>query len=156
MTNVVQSLDSKLEKKVTPRRLAPRVGPGEARRRRDRGVRRQRRPGTFGRGATFGLGVTLGRGVTFGRGRVMARSYPRATRNPMAEAKEWVTAREAAVLIGRHVSQIYRRIDAGRLASRTNAAGVTQVMSKAVLRVEPSVRRGRPRGSVSGTTRHRA
>lgn len=65
----------------------------------------------------------------------------------MPEPKEWVTAKEAAVLIGRHVSQIYRWIDAGRLAARTNASGVTQVMSKAVLRIEPSVRRGRPRGA---------
>lgn len=66
----------------------------------------------------------------------------------MPEPKEWVTAKEAAVLISRHVSQIYRWIDAGRLASRTNASGVTMVLSKAVLRIEPSVRRGRPRGTV--------
>lgn len=63
----------------------------------------------------------------------------------LPEPKEWVTAKEAAVLIGRHVSQVYRWIDAGRLATRTNTEGVTQVMSKAVLRIEPSVRRGRPR-----------
>lgn len=67
----------------------------------------------------------------------------------MPEPKEWVTAKEAAALIGRHVSQIYRWIDAGRLATRTNAEGVTQVMSKAALRIEPSVRRGRPRGTAS-------
>lgn len=65
----------------------------------------------------------------------------------MTEPKEWVTIREAAALVGRHVSQIYRWIDAGRLATRTNTAGVTQVLSKAVLRIEPSVRRGRPRGT---------
>lgn len=65
----------------------------------------------------------------------------------MHEPKEWVTIREAAVLAGRHVSQIYRWIDAGRLATRVNASGVTQVMSKAVLRIEPTVRRGRPRGT---------
>lgn len=64
----------------------------------------------------------------------------------MAEPKEWVTAKEAAVLIGRHVSQIYRWIDAGRLATRVRADGVTVVLSKAVLRIEPSVRRGRPPG----------
>lgn len=74
----------------------------------------------------------------------------------MPEPKEWVTAKEAAVLIGRHVSQIYRWIDAGRLATRTNSDGVTQMMSRVALRVEPQVRRGRPRGSVSGTTRHRS
>lgn len=63
------------------------------------------------------------------------------------QPKEWVTIREASVLVGRHVSQIYRWIDAGRLATRVNAHGVTQVMSKAVIRIEPSVRRGRPRGA---------
>lgn len=65
----------------------------------------------------------------------------------MTEPKEWVTAKEAAVLIGRHVSQVYRWIDAGRLATRVRPDGVTVVLSKAVLRIEPSVRRGRPRGT---------
>lgn len=68
---------------------------------------------------------------------------------PTSRPKEWVTAKEASFLIGRHVSQVYRWIDSGRLASRTNAHGVTEVMSKAVLRIEPEVRRGRPRGTVS-------
>lgn len=67
----------------------------------------------------------------------------------MPEPKEWVTAKEAAVLIGRHVSQVYRWIDAGRLATRVRADGVTVVLSKAVLRIEPQVRRGRPRGAAS-------
>ncbi|WP_136046285.1 hypothetical protein [Microbacterium sp. K41] len=58
-----------------------------------------------------------------------------------------MTAKEASVLIGRHVSQIYRWIGAGRLATRVRADGVTVVLSKAVLRIEPSVRRGRPRGA---------
>jgi len=96
-------------------------------------------------GITLGLGVTLGFGVTLGRGRLMP-AIVAALEATMAEPKEWVTAKEAAVLIGRHVSQVYRWIDAGRLATRTNAAGVTQVMSKAVLRIEPKVKRGRPRG----------
>lgn len=65
----------------------------------------------------------------------------------MTDLKEWITIREASVLVGRHVSQIYRWIDAGRLATRTNADGVTLVLTKAILRVEPSVRRGRPRGT---------
>lgn len=65
----------------------------------------------------------------------------------MPEPKEWVTIREASVLVGRHVSQIYRWIDAGRLATRTSPSGVTQVLTKAVLRIEPSVRRGRPKGT---------
>lgn len=68
----------------------------------------------------------------------------------MPEPKEWVTIREASLLANRHVSQIYRWIDAGRLATRTNASGVTMVLSKAVLRIEPSVKRGRPRGTPAG------
>ncbi|MCT1395655.1 helix-turn-helix domain-containing protein [Microbacterium sp. p3-SID338] len=67
----------------------------------------------------------------------------------MPEPKEWMTVKEAAALIGRHVSQVYRWIDAGRLTTRVRADGVTVVLSKAVLRIEPSVRRGRPRGSIS-------
>lgn len=65
----------------------------------------------------------------------------------MAEPKEWVTAKEAAALIGRDVRQIYRWIDAGRLATRINADGVIMVLSKTVLRIEPDVKRGRPKGS---------
>lgn len=62
-----------------------------------------------------------------------------------SEPKEWVTAKEAAVLIGRHVSQVYRWIDSGRLATRVRPDGVTVLLSKAVLRIEPTVRRGRPK-----------
>lgn len=74
----------------------------------------------------------------------------------MPELKEWVTIREAALLAGRHVSQIYRWIDAGRLATRVSSAGVTMVLSKAVLRIEATVKRGRPRGTPSRSTRYRA
>lgn len=65
----------------------------------------------------------------------------------MPEPKEWVTAKEAAVLIGRDVRQIYRWIDAGRLATRINVDGVIMVLSRTVIRIEPDVKRGRPRGS---------
>lgn len=65
----------------------------------------------------------------------------------MAEPKEWVTVKEAAVLVGRDVRQIYRWIDKGLLYGRADPAGVTVVLSKAVLRIEPDVKRGRPRGS---------
>lgn len=63
--------------------------------------------------------------------------------------KEWITIAEAAVLVGRHRSQIYRWIDAGRLATRVNAEGITEVLSKAVRRIEGEVRRGRPRGAAT-------
>lgn len=67
----------------------------------------------------------------------------------MAEAREWITVAEAAVLTGRHKSRIYAWIDQDRLATRTNVDGVTEVLSKAVLRIEPTIRRGRPRGTAS-------
>lgn len=59
--------------------------------------------------------------------------------------KEWVTVAEAAALIRRHPSQIYRWITAGRLATKVGEDGVMRVLSKAVQRIEPTVRRGRPR-----------
>lgn len=60
--------------------------------------------------------------------------------------KEWITIAAAAALVGRHPSRIYAWIDQGRLATRTNADGVTEVLSKAVRRIETEVKRGRPRG----------
>lgn len=70
----------------------------------------------------------------------------------MNEPTIWITVAEAAILAGRHPSQIYRWIEAGRLATRTNTEGVTQVLSKSVIRVEATVKRGRPRGSASRST----
>lgn len=67
----------------------------------------------------------------------------------MAEPKEWITISEASALIGRHRSRIYAWIDQDRLATRQNVDGVTEVLRKAVLRIEPTIRRGRPRGSAS-------
>lgn len=58
---------------------------------------------------------------------------------------EWVPVKVAAVLAGRDKRQIYRWIEGDRLASRVNAEGITEVLSKAVVRVEKTVRRGRPR-----------
>lgn len=68
--------------------------------------------------------------------------------------KEWVTVKEAATLANRHVSQVYRWIETGRLATRINVDGVTEVLRKSVLRIESEVRRGRPRGTP--TIVHRA
>lgn len=65
------------------------------------------------------------------------------------QPKEWVTVKEAAMLVGRHTSRIYAWIDQGRLATRVNADGVTEVLSRATIRIESEVKRGRPRGSAS-------
>ena len=66
----------------------------------------------------------------------------------MPEPKEWITVKEAAVLVGRDKRQIYRWIDRGRLATRITIDGITQVPSRAVVRTEGEVKRGRPVGSV--------
>lgn len=60
--------------------------------------------------------------------------------------KEWITVKEAALLVGRAPRTIYEWIENDRLATRLNTDGVLEVLSKAVVRVEPTVRRGRPRG----------
>jgi hypothetical protein len=63
-----------------------------------------------------------------------------------AQPKEWVTVKEAALLVGKAPRTIYEWIENDRLATRLNSDGVTEVLSKAVIRIEPTVRRGRPRG----------
>ncbi|WP_336633606.1 MULTISPECIES: helix-turn-helix domain-containing protein [unclassified Microbacterium] len=63
----------------------------------------------------------------------------------MAEPREWITVKEAAVLVGRDKRQIYRWIERDRLATRRNADGILEVLSKAIVRVEKTVVRGRPR-----------
>ncbi len=62
------------------------------------------------------------------------------------QPKEWVTVKEAAVLVNKAPRTIYEWIEDDRLAFRRNADGVLEVLSKAVVRIEPTVRRGRPRG----------
>lgn len=66
----------------------------------------------------------------------------------MSEPKEWVTVKEAALLVGRDKRQIYRWIACGRVAARHSVAGILQVRSVLVLRAEAQVKRGRPHGSV--------
>lgn len=63
----------------------------------------------------------------------------------VAEMREWITVKEAAVLAGRDKRQIYRWIERDRLATRRNSEGVLEVLSKAIVRVEKTVHRGRPR-----------
>lgn len=67
----------------------------------------------------------------------------------MTDAKlpDWVTVKVAAVLVGKAPRTIYEWIENDRLATRYNSEGVLEVPSKAVVRIEPTVRRGRPRGT---------
>lgn len=60
--------------------------------------------------------------------------------------KEWVTVKEAATLTGKKPRTIYEWIQNDRLASIIGTDGVTRVLAKAVVRIEPTVKRGRPRG----------
>lgn len=61
--------------------------------------------------------------------------------------KEWVTIKEGQAIIGGSLRRIYVWIDGGKLATRTNADGVTEILAKALLRVESQTKRGRPRGT---------
>lgn len=63
----------------------------------------------------------------------------------MGEMREWITVKEAAALVGRDKRQIYRWIERDRLATRRNNEGILEVLSKAIVRVEKTVIRGRPR-----------
>ncbi|MBC6496094.1 helix-turn-helix domain-containing protein [Microbacterium sp. 4-7] len=64
----------------------------------------------------------------------------------MPEPKEWVTVQEAALLAGKKPRTIYEWIEDDRLAVRRDDQNRMIVLSKAVIRVEPTIRRGRPRG----------
>lgn len=63
--------------------------------------------------------------------------------------KEWITVEEAAALTGKTPRTIYRWIEDARLASRV-VNDRTCVLSKAVVRIAPTIRRGRPRGTTRG------
>lgn len=63
--------------------------------------------------------------------------------------KDWLTVKEAALVVGRHERNIYRWIEAGRLTAHTDENGVLFVFSADVAKVEPLVKRGRPRGKAS-------
>jgi len=64
----------------------------------------------------------------------------------MPEPKEWVTVKEAAALAGKKPRTIYEWIEDDRLAVRRDDQNRMVVLAKAVVRVEPTIRRGRPRG----------
>lgn len=59
--------------------------------------------------------------------------------------KEWVTVEEAAFLAGRSRRTIYEWARTERIASEI-IDGQMMVLAKAVVRIAPTVKRGRPRG----------
>ncbi|WP_300269045.1 hypothetical protein [Microbacterium sp.] len=60
--------------------------------------------------------------------------------------KEWITIAEASALTGRSRRAIYVWVQSDRLASQI-IDGRVHVLAKAVARIAPTVKRGRPRGS---------
>lgn len=69
---------------------------------------------------------------------------------------KWVTTAEAALLAGRHVSNIYRWIKLGRLWTTVDDDGRTLVDGHQVLDVEAGMKRGRPKGSLDAARSKRA
>lgn len=61
----------------------------------------------------------------------------------------WISIREAAILAGRAPQKIYAWIDKGHLTARRNAQGHLEVNGVDVLRVESTIKPGRPRGTVT-------
>lgn len=61
--------------------------------------------------------------------------------------KQWISAKEAAALVQRHPSRIYRWIESGMLASQTASDGTVEVSSQDAMRIESVTVRGRPRGA---------
>lgn len=61
--------------------------------------------------------------------------------------KEWLSIPEAAALVGRDPSNVWRWVRSGKLRARTAGDGTMEVRREDALRVESSVKRGRPRGT---------
>lgn len=66
--------------------------------------------------------------------------------------KQWLTVKEAAVLVGRHPRKVYAWIENGTLRARKSPEGVFEVLAEDARRVESVTKRGRPAGSVSTAT----
>lgn len=67
----------------------------------------------------------------------------------VTEMNEWVSVSEAAELAKRSTRQIYRWIEARKLATYKDSLGRYFVKAKDVLRVEADQKRGRPQGTPS-------
>ncbi len=64
----------------------------------------------------------------------------------MSADDDWITVKDAAEMIGKSARAIYEWIEDDRLAVRRDGKNRMVVLRKAVLRIEPTIRRGRPRG----------
>lgn len=61
--------------------------------------------------------------------------------------KEWLSIPEAALLVGRDRSNIWRWVRSGRLYARDGVDGAMEVRAADVKRIESTVKRGRPPGT---------
>lgn len=60
---------------------------------------------------------------------------------------EWISIAEAARIVGRNPSQLYRWVEKGILRATVNAHGVMEVSGQDALKVESVTKRGRPKGT---------
>lgn len=67
----------------------------------------------------------------------------------MPEPKEWVTVKEAALLVGRTERSIYNWITGGELAVIRDSRNRMLVLRKAVDRLSQQIRPGRPKGTAT-------
>lgn len=67
----------------------------------------------------------------------------------------WVAVPEAAKLAGRQPRTVYEWVQSGKLRSRVGENGTIEVDAAQVVDVEPTIRRGRPRGSARPPTHRR-
>lgn len=65
----------------------------------------------------------------------------------MAEPKEWVTVKEAAILAERSERAIYNWVSDGDLAMIRDSRNRMLVLSKTVVRLAQQIRPGRPKGT---------
>lgn len=67
----------------------------------------------------------------------------------MSQMKEWLTVIEAAFVVGRDQRQIYRWLKVGKLSKYTDPRGRNLINSAELVRVESTIKRGRPEGTAS-------
>lgn len=67
----------------------------------------------------------------------------------------WITVAEAAIAAGRSLSTMYEWIESGKVRSRVGDDGILRIDGQHLVEVEPTVRRGRPRGSASSPSTRR-
>lgn len=63
----------------------------------------------------------------------------------MNEIRSWLTVKQAAFLVGRSANRIYSWISDGKVITRVDEKGVTEVQHLSLMSAEAATKRGRPR-----------